>query len=129
MLRSTSGLSPLRRQLRRQKQREWLRAATANLSSSSPPALSGNGSPFDAAANTASSTALAVVDLNKSSGALGSVARALEMGMDEEHTLARARLQLQMRELRAAEAYRQAHKEERLRSLLQSSTQQAGFPP
>lgn len=67
-------------------------------------------------------------ELSKSTSALGSVARALQMGMEEEHTLARARLQLQMRQLKAAEAYRSSHKEARLRSLLQSSAHQASAP-
>jgi len=86
-----------KRQLRRQKQREWLR-----LSSSTSAVVS--------------STA---------GKALGSIED--DKRTDEEQSLARARLQLQMRELRAAEAYRQSHKELRLRALLLSATHQVHY--
>ena len=88
-----------RRQLRRQKQREWLR-------------MSGGGNP----SLSASTGALVPA------GGVGTVARSLEMGASEEHSLSRARLQLQQRQLRAAEAYRLSHKEERLRALLAESS-------
>ena len=93
------------RQLRRQKQREWLRTSGATLA----------GGP--AADGVATAKA----------GALGAVARALEMGLDEQQSLARARLQLQQRELRAAEAARLSNRDARLRSLLQDSTQQVRY--
>ena len=78
-----------RRQLRRQKQREWLRTSGAALERGAAPGGAGKAAGGD---NGVAPT-----------GALGSVARALEMGMDEEQSLARAKLQLKQRELRAAQ--------------------------
>eukprot|EP00964_Phaeocystis_antarctica_P055490 scaffold32644_cov47-Phaeocystis_antarctica.AAC.1 len=60
------------------------------------------------------------------SSAPNSLARSLEAGgggVDEAASLARARLQLQQRQLRATEQYRHEHRQERLTRLLQGSAQ------
>ena len=62
------------------------------------------------------------------SSAPNSLARSLEAGgggggVDEAASLARARLQLQQRQLRATEQYRHEHRQERLTQLLQGSAQ------
>ena len=105
-----------RKQLRRQKQREWLRLGGGKAGASVTPLH------LDAAGGLSRSAefpsggggALGI----GGAGAAGTVARSLELGMADEHTLSRARLQLQQRSLKAAEAYRQSHREERLRFLL-----------
>lgn len=105
------------RQLRRHKQREWLRANSQALTSG---ALSRSQGANVARANEAAGVGSAWAALGS---APGSVARSLELGLDKQHSLARARLQLSMRSLRAAEEYRRSHRQNRIRGLLAESVQ------
>ena len=104
---AADGASRHRRQIMRQRQRDWLRASVASPASkglSSPGSKDGVG---------------AVVEFGDKSGALAE--------LDDGQSLARARLKLQVGELRAAEAYRNSHKEQLLRTLLQATAHQARF--
>ena len=107
-----------RRQLRRQKQREWLRFG------------GGSSSVHPEAGRPLARSAEGLGAMFGAGGGAGSVARSLEMGMGDEHSLSRARLQLQQRSLRTAESYRESHREERLRFLLadQASLTRYVFP-
>jgi len=117
-----------RRQLRRQKQREWLRSTGGRVAPDpgvgGGGALGGAGQPLSRSADGFTSLGLAgrlagAAAEGLGAGGAGSVARSLELGLSDEHSFSRARLQLQQRSLKAAEAYRAKHREERLRLLLQ----------
>lgn len=97
-----------RKQLRRQKHRAWLRFDGGVASAAFPtiPAV-----PHSSESLLATGTGNTV-----------SLARSLELGIEEEQSLARAKLQLQQRSLRSAAAYRESHRDERLRFLLTGQT-------
>ena len=104
-----------RKQLRRQKQREWLRFGGGSASVAPGPPGQGGQSVSRSAEGLFGARG---GPGGTAGGAPGSVARSLELGMGDEHSLSRARLQLQQRSLRVAESYRSSHREERLRFLL-----------
>ena len=99
------------RQLLRQKRREWLRSS--GVANSPPvdvtpdrPDAATSGLAALSASSPAAITRMFPGSARGSGGDLGSVARSFEMGMAEEHSLARARLQLQLRQLRDVERQR-----------------------
>ena len=96
------------RQVKRERQREWLK----QLHLADGKAFSAStGRPFHDFAGRVSSQP-------------GSLSRSLELpAMDESASLSHARLQLQQRQLRATEQYRQEHREQRLTQLMQYTTQ------
>ena len=101
------------RQLKRQRQRAWLEQLKSSEGGGGGGSVSRSMPPGHGFAGRLSS-------------APNSLARSLEAGgggVDEAASLARARLQLQQRQLLATEQYRHEHRQERLTRLLQGSAQ------